>query len=148
MCDIEAFKGVSRRQHLRQIGAVAIEIELDLVVFAPETMATHGESVPIHLVAMTQTGLDHAPPVFDVVDETCHIVEIIAVERPRMLSDNGTQQHTTKARRGVDRQHQMTKRQSACRLSRARMMHLEFCQQHEPNRTDAANAGRSVLRVG
>lgn len=147
MFDIEAFKGVYGGQHLGQIGAVGIEIELDLVVFSPETMATHRQSVPVHLVAVTQAWLDHSTPMFDMIDEACHVVQVITVERSRMLCNDGAKEHTTEAGWGVDREHQMAKRQSSCWLSRARMMHLEFCQQHETNRTDAANTGRSVLRV-
>lgn len=147
MCDIETFKGVCRSQHLGQIGASGIEIELDLVVFSPQAMATHCESMAVDLVAVTQTRLDHSTPMFNLIDKACHIVEVIAVERSRMLCNDGAQEHTTKARRGFDREHQMAKRQSSCWLSWARMMHLEFCQQHEMNRTDAANTGRSVLRV-
>jgi hypothetical protein len=147
MCDIESFKGVRRCQHLGQVGAVGIKIELDLVVFAPEAMSTHRKSVPVHLVAMTQTRLDHSPPVFNMIDEACHVVDVIAGERSRVLGDDGTKQHATEAGRWVDREHEVAKGQSTCWLSWARMVHLKFCQQHGPNRTDATNAGRSVLRV-
>ena len=122
----QAFDGVDRTEHLRQICAGRVEVERDVVAVTEQTVSADRKTMPIDLESVPQTGLNDACTSFDLGDQPVDVGDQVVVDPVEMRSDDRPEQQSAEARRWVDWQDEVPKRNAPRRHRRARVPHLEL----------------------
>jgi len=77
---------------------------------------------------MLQSWLHHTIPAIHLQHQTMHIGHQVFIYFVEVCGNDATQQETSKARRGVNGQHQIAQRQASRRRLGARVEDLHFCE--------------------
>ena len=101
MFGAEALGGIDRAQHLAQVGADAVEVEVDLVAVADEAMMTDCETVPIDLKPMSEPRLHDALAFGHFVDQAMYVIDVIVADTAEVGRNHRTQQQPAEAGDGV-----------------------------------------------
>ena len=130
---LEAFCGVDRSEYLLQLVAVAVELELEVLALADQSVCRTGEAEAVDLETVTQAGLHDVVAAIDLIDQTMDVRPQVVVCRVHMGGNDRSEQQPAESRSGVGRQHQMAERDAPRRREWATVPHLEFRQQHRDN---------------
>ncbi len=102
-------------------------------------MTADGETVPIDLEAVPQSGLDDAFAALDLADQAVDVGDEFVVDAGQVRRDDRAEQQPAEARRRVDRQHHVAEGDAARRHGGPGVPDLELSEQHR-------RIGRSVDR--
>jgi hypothetical protein len=130
MLKCKSFGCIDGPEDLAQIGSGAVEIERNLVAIADQAMAADSQPMAVDLKTVAEPRLHDSSAPADLGNQPVDIANLIIVEAPKMRSDDRAQQQATEAGRWIDRQHHVSKGNTACRHAGPCVEDLQFGEEH------------------
>ena len=127
---LEPLDGVDRPEHLHQRAALRLQAEVDVVALALHPVDAGGEAVAVDLVAVQQARLHDALAAADLVEQAVDVGDEVVVDVGQVLGDHRAEQQPAEAGQRIDREHEVTERDTPGRRDRAGVPHLQLGQQH------------------
>jgi hypothetical protein len=110
---IKTFERVNGTEHLLQRASVRLKLVAQSLSVTDEAMTASRETLPVDLIPVPQSRLHHTVTAVDLQHQAMNVWNEVFFHLREMRRHDAAQQQPTQTRRWVNRQHQVTKRQTS-----------------------------------